>query len=137
MGGFTVCFETFTKGKASPFRLLAQFGDELELPHIGLCVDFSHLPIDLVTASFITGLLPYTKMWHLSNKKGKKQHLPVFMQDADTNVHRVISNVLTNPNFPVQEIVLEYMREFESKLAKNYFWLQTYVINKRRKHGKV
>lgn len=134
---FTVCFETFQKGKASPFRLLAQFGDEFIEPHLGLCVDFSHLPTDLVTASFVAGLLPYTKMWHLSNKRGKEQHLPVFVQDADTNVHRVISNVLTIPDFPVQEIVLEYMREYEPKLAKNYFWLNTYVINKRRKHGNL
>ena len=136
-GGFTVCFETFNKGKSSPFRLLAQFGDEFTEDHLGLCLDFSHLPVDLVTASFITGLIPYTKMWHVSNKKGKDQHLPVFVQDADTNVHRVMSSVLTVPDFPVREIVLEYMREYEAKLVKNYWWLNTYVVNKRRKHGNL
>lgn len=128
-----LCLETFKKGGASPFSLLAQFGDELQTEHLGLCVDFSHLETDLVTVGFIKGLLPYTKMWHVSNRLGKQQHLPIFVQDADTHAHRVVARVLDVPNFPVQEIVLEYMPQYQRQLTKQYFWLHSYVIQKRKK----
>jgi hypothetical protein len=134
MAEWTLSFECFSrKGSANPFLLLARFGDQLIEDHLGLCVDFSHLENDLATIGFIKGLLPYTKMLHVSNRLGKQQHLPLFMQTADTNAHRILSQILLVPEFPVKDIVLEFMPEYKDKLGKQYIWLNSYVQQKRRK----
>lgn len=131
---WTLSLECFSrKGAGSPFSLLVQYGDQFTEEHLGLCVDFSHLDSDLATVGFIKGLLPYTKMYHVSNRCGKQQHLPLFVQTADTNVHRILSQVLIIPDFPVQDIVLEYMPEYKHKLGKQYYWLESYILGKRRR----
>lgn len=131
--GWTLCLENFGKKGASPFSLISQFGDELQTDHLGLCVDFSHLHPSLCTVEFVKALMPYTKMWHASNQKGKNQHLPISWQDTDTQAHRIISNLLSMPAFPIQEIVLEYFKEYKSKAIKNYFSLKSDIIQRRRK----
>jgi len=130
---WTLCLELFESKKASPFTLLSQFGEELEADHLGLCVDFSQLPLDLMNSKFILGLLPYTKMYHISNRVGKDYYLPLFAQSADLNIHKIIAQVLAVPNMPVREFTLKYMKEYRAKLVKQCFWLQSYVEQKRRK----
>jgi hypothetical protein len=125
------CFSR--KGAGNPFLLLAQYGEEFLEDHVGLCVDFSHLESELANPTFVKGLLPYTKMLHVSNRLGKQQHLPVFVQTADTNAHQILAQVLEVPKFPVQDIVLEYMPDYHDRLGKQYYWLDSYIQQKRRK----
>jgi len=134
MAEWTLSFECFSrKGAANPFLLLAQFGEEFKENHIGLCVDFSHLETDLATPGFVKGLLPYTKMLHISNRLKKQQHLPIFVQSSDTNAQQILAQVLDVPSCPVKDMVLEYMPDYRDRLAKQYYWLESYIQQKRRK----
>jgi len=128
----TLCLETFNRGQANPFTMLAMYGGELTAEHLGMCVDFSHLKDGLATEEFIKGLLPYTKVWHVSNRVGKDQHLPINTKDLGIHPVGILSRLLPLPKFPVEEIVLEYMKEYKAKLIKNYFWLDSYIMKKRR-----
>lgn len=132
--GYTLCFETFRKGQGSPFWLLETFGEELRQDHLGLCVDLCHLELDLVSYGFLKNMLPYTKMIHASNRKEKSQHLPVFYQDCDTNAQGYISKLLDVKDFPVREIVLEYMPKYRDKFVKQFAWLNTIILQKRRRY---
>ena len=130
--GFTLCLENFGRGQANPFTMLAMYGDELKAEHVGMCVDFSHLKDGLANEEFVKGLLPYTKVWHVSNRVGKKQHLPLWGKELGIHPQGILSRLLTIPKFPVQEIVLEYHKEFLNAAKKHYLWLNSYIIKKRR-----
>jgi hypothetical protein len=135
--GITLCLETFGRSQANPFTMLAVYGGELQADHLGMCVDFSHLKDSFANGDFIKELLPYTKVWHVSNRVGKDQHLPLFYKEKGIHPHGILSRLLQIPNFPVQEIVLEYMKEYRSRLIKDYLWLNSYIIKKRKHHESV
>lgn len=132
--GYTLCFEAFRKGQGNPFWLLEIFGEKLREDYLGLCIDFSHLELDLAVYGFLKGFLPYTKMLHASNQMKGNQHLPVFRQDCDTNAQGYISRLLDVKDFPIREIVLEYMPEYRDKFVKQYAWLNTIILQKRRRY---
>lgn len=134
--GITLCLETFQRHQANPFTMLAMYGEELEADHLGMCVDFSHLTDKLANEEFIKGLLPYTKLWHVSNRVGKNQHLPVFTNELGIHPQGILSRLLDIPKFPVQEIVLEYMKEYKAQLIKHYLWLATQITKKRKRFSK-
>ena len=132
--GYTLCLETFRKGQGSPFWLLETFGEALREDHLGLCVDFSHLELDLANYGFLKGLLPYMKMIHASNRLQDDQHLPVFHQGCDTNAQGYMSRLLDVKDFPVREVVLEYMPKYRDKYVKQFAWLNTIILQKRRRY---
>lgn len=132
--GYTLCLEAFKKGQGSPFWLLETFGEELRQDHLGLCMDYSHLELELANYSFLKNMLPYTKMIHASNRMKNNQHLPVFHQGCDTNAQSYVSQLLDVKDFPVREIVLEYMSEYRDKLVKQFAWLNTIILQKRRRY---
>lgn len=132
--GYTLCLEVFRKGQGSPFWLLETFGEELRQDHLGLCMDFSHLELELANYSFLKNMLPYTKMIHASNRMKNKQHLPVFHQGCDTNAQGYVSQLLDVKDLFVREIVLEYMPEYRDKFVKQFAWLNTIILQKRRRY---
>lgn len=140
-GNYTLCLETFAlkevNGKGSPITLLAQFGDELTEEHLGICVDFSHLHTDLLTYGFLKSLIPYSKVWHLSGRKGTDQHQPFMKKDLEVNFHTLASSLLDIKNFPIKEVVLEYMPDYHRRLKDDVFYLRDFISSKRRKHGEV
>jgi len=135
---FTLCLETFRinrKGGRNPIDLLAHYGRQFLTPYVGLCVDFSHLDTEVCNYPFIKGLIPYTKMIHLSDRVKKAQHLPLYRQNSDYNAAGLIGQILILPNLPVREIVLEYMKEYKPPLTKHIFSLTELIQRKRRRFG--
>lgn len=137
--GYCLCLEVFRSkksGKGNAFRLLADFGQYLQTDWVGLCIDFSHLDLELCNWIVIRGFLPYTKMIHASCRVEKQQHAPVFpIRGEWINAVSLISSILSVKDLKVREIVLEYMKQYKESLVKHSFWLQSYIREKRRRWG--
>lgn len=134
---FVLCLENFgAKNKdGNPFTLLAQYGKYLTGDYIGLCLDFSHLGVELAQYPIIRGLLPYTKMLHVSDRIGKHVHCPLFRPNAGVNGVHLLAQIMSVKNLRIQEVVLEYDRQYQRELCKHIFWLVEFVTRKRLKCG--
>jgi len=135
---YTLNLEVFCwkdlNGKASPFTLIEKYGKDMRDEWIGLCMDFSHLLSEMITFSFFKALLPYTKMYHISGRKGDSQHLPFLRKDLDVAVQPILTRLLEQKRIP-EYWILEYMPEYYIDLKKHYFLLRETVNSKRRKYG--
>jgi hypothetical protein len=136
---YTLCLETFklkTDKIGNVMRQLAQFGGYmLRSDRIGLTLDLTHLEPEVMNYTFVRGVLPFVKIIHMSQTVGKKKHQPIFtgVQSENASARRVVGSILSLREFPVQEIVLEYEKEFKRMLYKHSQWLTNFIIQKRRK----
>lgn len=135
---YTLCLENFApKNKqGSPMMLLAQFGKYFMGKHVGLCVDFSHLGAELGNYTFVKGLLPFTKMLHISDKVGRQSHCPMFRAQADVRALHLLGQIMNVKELTVEEAVLEYGKQNKKELCKHIFWLVEFVTRKRKRWRK-
>jgi hypothetical protein len=130
---YALMLEIFSLGKKRGlFELIADFGKELRTPYLGLCVDFSHLPKEILSGYFLMALNPYLKMIHLSCVKDGVPHSPVW---ADQTILAGFRMLLHNvPNLRLEEVALEYGKDHISALENQYYWLHDYVVSARRRY---
>jgi len=83
-----------------------------------MCLDTSHTDDIWFDHKILLHLLPYTSVIHLSNRKGKKQHLPFNINKGDLNLVSFIKKLKRMYNWD-GDIVLEYMPEYRHKLYRN------------------
>lgn len=138
---YTLCLETFSLKKpgnaGNPLFLLSHFGGYmLQSDKIRLTIDLSHLDNEVANYVFVRSLLPYSGMIHMSCRLKNNQHLPIFAHQSDVNARNIVGQVLSLPDCPIREIVLEYMREYRPQLEKHIWWLNDLINSKRRRFEK-
>ena len=123
----TLCIENFPwkkkKELRNPLKMIEYIGllkEEYEYVdrRLRLCLDTSHTDIIWFEYQLMYFLLPYTNVIHLSNRIGKKQHLPFNISDGDLNLVAFVKDLRGRYSWS-GDIVLEYMPEWRYKLAKN------------------
>jgi len=135
---YCLCLETFKvskKGGRNALDLLAMYGRQFITPFVGMCVDFSHIETSVLSVEFLKGLLPYTKMIHLSTRREGVQHLPVDLKKTDFHAPTLITELLKSKNNPIREVVLEYAKEYYKTQIRDIFWLNDAIIRLRRRFG--
>lgn len=134
---YTLCLENFPIKRSqngNPFYLLAHYGRYMiESEKIGLTLDLAHLDDELANYSVVKGLLPYTKIVHMSCRVKNNAHLPIFTQQSDVNARNLVGLMLNIENLGVEEIVLEYQREYKKQQKAHLRWLRDVIVSKRRK----
>lgn len=96
------------------------------------CYDFTHIHKPQEEVEEEVGLfLDQIKSFHVSNRCGRQQHLPVFSQEGDLDFHRIIG-MLKREGF-VGTLVLEYMPQFHDRLGEDALLLRDLVerVNER------
>lgn len=71
-------------------------------------------------------LLPYISVIHLSNRIGRKQHLPFNISGGDLNLVGFVQKLRHKFHWN-GDIVLEYMPEYHVKLFKNHQYLEKLI----------
>jgi hypothetical protein len=133
---FCLCLEGFSlgKGKGGVINLIERFGKVMRTyPHIGLCVDFSHIETEVMSWQLVKALLPYTKMLHVSTVVDGKPHRPMYSTLSTVLVRPLLNQFLQTPITSVKEVVVEYDKEFQKDLLKDTARLSEWVEEKRRK----
>lgn len=134
---YSLCLENFPCKKSKDgnlFMLLARFGRYMLMSdRIGLTLDLSHMDDDIANYTVVKSVLPYTRIIHMSCRIKKSGHLPIFKQYSDVNARNLVGQVLNINPLPVQEIVLEYNKEYKKDLVKHIFWLKNLIQAKRRR----
>ena len=87
-----------------------------------LCFDTSHAEETWFHPHILPYILKYTSVIHLSNRKGKSQHLPFNMQNADLNLVGFVKELKRRFQWK-GDIVLEYMPQYHHKLHRNCDYL--------------
>jgi len=121
---YQLCIENFQwrmkKELKSPLEILEYC---ITYPnHIKMCLDTSHTEEIWLDHKILNTLLRYVSVIHLSNRQGKKQHMPFNSSKGDLNLMAFVNNL----KFVKWsgDIVLEYMPEHQHKLFKNYQFLR-------------
>lgn len=85
---------------------------------LSLCIDTSHTDDIWFEHQLMSFILPYTEVIHLSNREGRKQHLPFNTGKGDLNLVGFVKDLKGKYNWS-GSIVLEYMPEWRHKLIPN------------------
>ena len=88
-------------------------GDLLEM-----CLDTSHTDNIYFDYQMMSYILQYTSVIHLSNREGRKQHLPFNTGKGDLNLVGFVKELKNRYKWS-GDIVLEYMPEYRHKLYQN------------------
>ena len=142
---FCLNLETFGLSKRLHlFELIERYGRLIkESEFVGLCFDFSHFEEGVISYPLLKGLNQYIKMVHLSEIVDGKGHQPIRFGNQETGgpvpQQGIFSNYMALPNLAVEEIALEYAKEWAmgntgGKLIKHHSWLTQYVEGKRRRY---
>lgn len=129
----TLCIENFPwrkkKALRSPLEIIG-FIEQVENRryenNLGLTFDTSHAEELWFDDSVLSYLLPYISVIHLSNRIGKKQHLPFNVSKGDLNLVGFVQKLKHRYHWD-GDIVLEYMPEYHTKLFKNYQYLKKLI----------
>jgi hypothetical protein len=105
----------------------------LQSEKIRLTVDLSHLDNEVANYVFVRSLLPYSKLMHVSGRLKNNQHIPIFAHQSDVNARNIVGQTLSLPDCPIEEFILEYMKEYKKQLEKHVFWLSDLINSKRRR----
>jgi sugar phosphate isomerase/epimerase len=120
-----LCWETFESKRRvfSGIDEIAEFCKSNEWH--SACYDFSHIfkEQEEVIAE-IEDYINYIKIFHLSNRWGRKQHLPVFSK-GDLNFAEIL-DVLKEMGYN-GSLVLEYLPEYHDQLLKDALKIQKFV----------
>ncbi len=123
----TLCIENFQWRKKKELRnplKMIEYINLMKEEHeyvdrrLRLCLDTSHTDEIWFEYQLMYFLLPYTEVIHLSNREGKKQHLPFNTGKGDLNLVGFVKDLKGRYNWS-GSIVLEYMPEWRHKLIPN------------------
>jgi len=115
----TICWETFT----SKYRFLSGPKEIVDFcrsqKNHKMCYDFSHMHKDTdQVLEDINKYLSSIQIFHASNWREGKQHLPIYMEGCNIDFDSVFSE-LKKRNFK-GPIILEYLPEFHDRLYEDY-----------------
>lgn len=136
-GEYCLCLEafSFSKGRGSVMALIERYGTMMRTSNLGMCFDFSHIEPELLTWSVVRGLMPYTKIFHVSavSPNGEK-HTPCLRGPSYHKTIKLLGQICLYPA-DVREIVLEYDKVYERELIKDSFRLDEFLqqIERRKK----
>jgi hypothetical protein len=124
-----LCIETFQWRKKKQLRTPLEIIDYMgwinhpyEDPIVKMTIDTSHIEEVWFDHKIMPYLLKYTSVIHLSNRIGRKSHLPFNVSGGDLNLVGFVLD-LKNKYHWDGDIVLEYMPEYRSKLYKNCIYV--------------
>lgn len=134
--GITLCWETFSgRGRfIGPVETIAEFVEDR--PFQAICYDTSHVgeSQEKVLAD-IKNYGELVKVWHLSNRKGRDQHLPIFhregVPEGVLNFRPIIKAIQRYS--PDSVITLEYRKPFHSLLPIDALRVSKLVFSQARK----
>ncbi len=124
-----LCIENFPWKRKKVFRSpleITQVCHTYDMENLSMVLDTSHTEEIFFDYKIMSHLLQYTSVIHLSNKIGKKQHLPFNIQNGDLNLVGFVKNLKNQYNWS-GDIVLEYMPAHHHKLIRNYEYLQRLI----------
>jgi len=129
----TLCIENFQwrkkKELRSPLEIIG-FIEYIENrnheKNLALTFDTSHAEDIWFDDRTLSYLLRYISVIHLSNRIGRKQHLPFNVSRGDLNLVGFVQKLKYRYHWN-GDIVLEYMPEYHEKLFKNYKYLQKLI----------
>jgi len=99
-------------------RQATLFRGDPPIENFRFCLDTSHTEDIWFEYQMMYYLLPYTSVIHLSNREGRKQHLPFNTSKGDLNLVGFVKDLKKRYNWS-GDIVLEYMPEYRHKLIPN------------------
>ena len=131
---FNLCIENFQWKRKKVFRSPLEIIEfQLELEQYGIyqfapfkissTFDTSHAEEVWFDYRVIKYILKHTSVIHLSNRIGKKQHMPFNIQNGDLNLTGFAKQLKRNFNWR-GDIVLEYLSDYAHKLTPNYYYLE-------------
>ena len=120
----TLCIENFQHRKKKQFRNPLFIIERcLQNPEsLKLCFDTTHAEEHWFHPHILPYILKYTSVIHLSNRIGRKHHLPFNMQNADLNLVGFVKQLKKKYHWK-GDIVLEYMPDYHHKLQRNHEYL--------------
>lgn len=117
----TICIENFQYRKKKELRTPLEISeyciehDEL----FAMCFDTTHAEDYWYEYPLMDFILRRTKIIHLSNRKGKEQHIPFNTGGADINLSAFVNDLIPRYKWKDGVIILEYMWEYKYKFWKN------------------
>jgi len=135
-----LCIENFQWKRKKVFRsplqtiefihyLRHSYGYENVYNKLRLCFDTSHAEDIWFDYKIMSHLLNYIDVIHLSNRKGKSQHMPFNSDGCDLNLVGFIKELISRYKW-YGDIVLEYMPEYHHRLVPNAQYIKK-LINER------
>lgn len=125
-----LCVETFQwrtkKQLRSPLEIIdyiTSINNPFQERIIKMTLDTSHIEAIWFDHKIMPYLLKYTSVIHLSNRIGRKSHLPFNVSGGDLNLVGFVLD-LKNKYHWDGDIVLEYMPEYQNKLYKNSLYVK-------------
>lgn len=126
--GIKLCIENFPYKKKKRIRTPIEIIEFcIKYPEkFGLTFDTSHADPIWFDYKILYYIIKYTEVIHLSNRKGKNQHIPFNSQDGDLNLVQFVKDLVNRYGWE-GDIVLEYMPEYRNKLYKNTEYIQQLI----------
>lgn len=127
----TICIENFQFRKKKEMRSPLEIIEFcVENPKARMCFDTSHAEELWFEYPSMYHLLRFTDVIHLSNRIGRSQHMPFNTAKGDMNLVGFVNDLI--PRYKWDGIlILEYMKEWNSKLAKNVWYIQRLLGEKK------
>jgi len=116
----TICVENFQARKKKELQTALDINEYcIELDNrVAMCLDTSHSEEYWFEYPVMNYLLRRTKIIHLSNRKGRAQHMPFNIDGGDLKLVAFVNDLIPRYNWN-GVIILEYMFEYCDKLWKN------------------
>jgi putative NIF3 family GTP cyclohydrolase 1 type 2 len=125
-----LCIENFPwrkkKELRSPLEIIGFIESLPQQENLAMTFDTSHAEEIWFDDRVLSYMLPYISVIHLSNKIGRKQHLPFNISRGDLNLVGFVQKLKHRYHWD-GDIVLEYMPEYHEKLFKNYQYLEKLI----------
>lgn len=135
-----LCIENFQwrkkKELRNPLKMIEYINSlhhVYEFNNIDLCLDTSHTDDIWFEYQLMYYLLPYVSVIHLSNREGRKSHLPFNTAKGDLNLVGFVKDLKKRYDWN-GDIVLEYMPEYSYKLIQNADYIQRLLYGGNRRN---
>jgi len=142
----TLCIENFPwrkkKELRNPLKMIEYIGWMREanfmngapsVDNVKLCLDTSHTDDIWFEYQLMYYLIPYISVIHLSNREGRKQHLPFNTPKGDLNLVGFVKDLKKRYDWS-GDIVLEYMPEYRYKLTPNGDYIKRLLYGDNRRN---
>ena len=135
-----LCIENFPWKKKKELRsplymieYLFYLNQIYDFSNIYLCLDTSHTDVIWFEYQLMGFILPYVSVIHLSNREGRKQHLPFNTGKGDLNLVGFVKDLPRRYNWE-GDIVLEYLPDYRHKLTQNARYIQRLLYGDSRRN---
>ena len=117
-----LCIETFAWKRNKVFRSPLEICEVCSNPRFSMTIDTSHIENIWFDYRIMNYLLQYTSVIHLSNRKGKEQHMPFNVDGGNLDLVKFVKDLKNQYNWG-GDIVLEYMPDYSYKLKSNIAYI--------------